>query len=134
RLPEVELGSGESSVQWAVDSNTLNPVPATIPANPAEAPLSEFKQAWRMNESLGTFFTDGGNKFMWWSMDFAPGQGWPWRWGFRKYEDLWGIWPDSYKIPNTQIVYRWEEQGKPPVDLRPAWSEPSNPWHPVWES
>jgi hypothetical protein len=72
---------------------------------------------------------------MMWGTEFAPGVGWPWRWGFRKYEDWWGALPQDYKVPGTRIVWRNDGTEKEPrkVDLRPAWVRPNDPYHPVWE-
>lgn len=147
---QVEIGSGESSIQYAEDSWHFS-VPSPVSRqdfDPVTAPLSEMKQAWRMNESMRDFYRLGGNKFMWWSSESAPGVGWPWRWGFHKYEDWWGIWPETHKIPGTRIVYRYENDDPDqlkrdnliqpstefnPVDLRPAWVRPADPYHPIWE-
>jgi hypothetical protein len=147
---QVEIGSGESSIQYAEDSwhFTLPPPVSWLDFDPITAPLSEMKQAWRMNESMRDFYRLGGNKLMWWSSESAPGVGWPWRWGFHKYEDWWGIWPETHKIPGTRIVYRYENDDPEklkrnnliqpltefnPVDLHPGWVRPADPYHPIWE-
>lgn len=136
-MKDAEVGSGESSMQWAMDSYSLPVPPPTSMAgfDAATAPNSEMKQAWRMNESFGTFFTAGGNKWMQWGTEFAPGGGWPWRWGFRKYEDWWGVWPMHNKIGGTRVVYGYDGTDKAkPADLRPGWSsKQANPYHPIWE-
>jgi hypothetical protein len=146
----VEIGSGESSIQWAEDSWKLTvPPPLSFEGlDPQDAPLSELKQAWRMNESMRDFYRLGGRKLMWWGTAFVPGVGWPWRWGFRKYEDWWGIWPESSKVPGTRIVYRYENDNPDQlkkagllhplidfkaVNLKPAWVNPVDPYHPIWE-
>jgi hypothetical protein len=134
-LQQVEVGSGESSFQWAESSEKLPQKPPTsIRGFVAEkAPLCEFKQAWRLNESLGDFFDSGENKFMLWGSEFAPGRGWPWRWGFRKFQDWWGSWPETCKVPGTNIVFGNDVKGTK-IDLRPGWtSAPTDPYHPIWQ-
>ena len=88
-----------------------------------------------MNQVMGSFFNFGGTKWMMWGSEFAPGVGWVWRWGFRKYEDWWGALPEDYKVPGTRIVWRNDGTEKEPrkVDLRPAWVRPNDPYHPIWE-
>ena len=134
---DVEIGSGESSFQWALDSYqvTSTPGPWKTDFDPnVQQQLSEEGQAWRCNESLGTFFDVGGNKFMFWGTEFAPGAGWPWRWGIRKYQDWWGIWPETHKILGTNIVFRYDNPDGRKVDLRPGWtSAQTDPYHPMWE-
>ena len=134
-LKQVEVGSGESSFQWAESSEKLplNPATSTRGFVAEKAPLCEFKQAWRLNQSLGDFFDSGENKFMLWGSEFAPGRGWPWRWGFRKFQDWWGSWPEKYKVPGTNIVFGNDVNGKK-IDLRPGWtSAPNDPFHPMWQ-
>lgn len=134
---DVEIGSGESCITWLQDSyNILEIAPPTSMENfdPDKTPLCEMKQAWRMNESMGTYFGAGENKFMWWGTEFAPGAGWPWRWGFRKYQDWWGVWPEANKIPGTNIIYKYDSPDGKKADLRPWWSSAqTNPYHPMWE-
>ncbi len=133
---DVEIGSGESSFQWAETSYDLpkNPPKSMDGFDPAKTPLCELKQAWRCNESLGTFFDSGGTKFVQWGTEYAPGGGWAWRWGFRKYQDWWGAWPETHKIPGTNIVYRYDNPDGRKVDLRPGWtSRQTDPYHPMWE-
>ena len=133
---KVEVGSGESSVQWAETSYTIT-VPAPTSFNgqdPETAPLSEMKQAWRLNQTLGDFFGLGGNKFVMWGTEYAPGGGWAWRWGFRKYQDWWGEFPEDFKVEGTNIVYRYDNPDGRKVDLRPGWSSrQTDPFHPMWE-
>jgi hypothetical protein len=136
-IKDAEIGSGESSIQWAPDSWALT-TPPPVKRQPFDARkpvLSELEQAWRMNQVMGSFFNFGGTKWMMWGTEFAPGVGWPWRWGFRKYEDWWGALPEDYKVPGTRIVWRNDGTEKEPrkVDLRPAWVRPDDPYHPVWE-
>ena len=140
-IKDAEIGSGESSIQWAETSwNLTVPPPMNSEGYDFQnAPYSEMKQAFRMNESMGDFYQLGGTKFMWWGTEFAPGVAWPWRWGFRKYEDHWGVWPEDYKIPGTKIVFKHEgdESATPPVkpcDLRPAYVRPEDPYHSMWET
>lgn len=132
-----EIGSGESCVQWLLDSYKVpdGPPPTSMDGvDPAGIPFCEMKQAWRLNESLGTYYGAGGNKFMWWGTEFAPGGGWSWRWGFRKYQDWWGIWPDANKVPGTNIVYRYDNPDGRKADIRRGWSSSeTDPYHPVWE-
>ena len=122
---EVEIGSGESSVEWAASSWDL------------KWP-TERQQAWRLNETLGKTYTDGMTKWMWHGLPQEPGAGWIWRWGWSKYQDHWGVWPETSKIPGTKIVYaapgnpKAKEQ-REPVDLRGAWSRPADPRLPVTE-
>lgn len=133
---EVEIGSGESSFQWAETSHNLPKDPPTSMEgfDPAKTPLCELKQAWRCNESLGTFFDAGGTKFVMWGTEYAPGGGWAWRWGLRKYQDWWGNWPESDKIPGTNIVFGSNPPDGSRVDLRPGWtSAQTDPYHPMWE-
>ena len=133
---EVEIGSGESSFQWAETSYDLpkDPPKSMKDFDPEKTPLCELKQAWRCNESLGTFFTEGGTKFMFWGTEYAPGGGWPWRWGLRKYQDWWGLWRETHKIPGTNIVYRYDNPDGRKVDLRPGWtSRETDPYHPIWQ-
>lgn len=115
---DVEIGSGESSVEYAEDSWTLDT-------------LSERQQAWRLNETLGRTYTHGMTKWMWHGLPQPPGAGWVWRWGWSKYEDHWGIWPENTKIPGTQIVYAGNDKKKGPADLRPAWNNPADTRLPV---
>ncbi len=132
---EVEVGSGESSFQWAESSYDLpkDPPRSTKGLDPEKMPLCELKQAWRCNESLGTFFDAGGTKFVLWGTEYAPGGGWPWRWGLRKYQDWRGAWPESHQIPGTNIVYRYDNPDGRKVDLRPGWtSRETDPYHPMW--
>jgi hypothetical protein len=121
-LPQVELGSGESSVNWAESSYDLTKYGLSIPA-----------QARRLNETLGATFDDGMNKWIWHGIPQPPGFGWVWRWAFRKYEDVWGIWPEANKIPGTRIVWRYDNPDGRKVDYRPAWSRPVDPHLPSWE-
>lgn len=133
---DVEIGSGESSVQWALSSYDITGhVPWTTKIPDAGQPqLSEARQSWRLNESLGTFYDMGGNKFMMWGTEFAPGGGWPWRWGFRKFEDWWGAFPQSTKIPGTRIVAKYDNPDGRKVDLSKGWSSSNtDPYHPDWE-
>ena len=131
----VQLGFGENCYQWALGSyeTTKNPPTTMDGVDPKTVPFCEMKQAWRLNESLGAFYTLGGNRFMMHGTEFAPGVGWAWRWGLRKYEDLWGIWPKSSKVPGTKVIARHKgEKGE--IDYLPAWtSDPANPYHPIWE-
>ena len=133
---DVEIGSGESSVQWALSSYDITghvPWTTKLPDS-GQPPLSEGRQTWRLNESLGTFYDMGGNKFMMWGTEFAPGGGWPWRWGFRKFEDWWGVFPQSAKVPGTRIVYGYNNPHGRKVDLRKGWtSSQTDPYHPDWE-
>lgn len=132
---DVEIGSGESCVQWCLDSYDppKDPPTSMVGFDPDKTPISELKQAWRMNETLGTFYHAGGNKWMMWGTEFAPGGGWPWRWGFRKYEDWWGIWPATHKVPGTNIVYRYDCPDGRRADLRAGWtSAQTDPYHPCW--
>ena len=140
-LQNVEVGSGESSIQWAPSSDALTiPPPTSMEGFDNEkSPMSEMKQAYRMNFCMGNFYNMGGTKYMWWGEEFTPGIGWPWRWGFRKFEDHWGAYPDDYKIPGTKIVFKHEgdPDAKPPIkpcDLRAAWVRPTDPYHPMWET
>ncbi len=131
---DVEIGSGESSFQWAEASDKLpaNPPTSMKDFDPDKTPLCELKQAWRCNESLGTFFDEGGNKFVMWGTEYAPGGGWAWRWGLRKYQDWWGNWPESDKVPGANIVFGDDKDGKR-IDLRPGWTSPqADPYHPIW--
>lgn len=133
---DVEVGSGESSVQWALSSYEIKgDVPWSTHAPDSRQPqLSEARQAWRLNETLGTFYDVGGNKWMMWGTEFAPGGGWVWRWGFRKYEDWWGVWPETHKIPGTKIVYGYDNPDGRKVDLSPGWSSShTDPYHPDWQ-
>jgi hypothetical protein len=135
-LHDAEVGSGESSFQWAESSHQLAvPPPRTLDGvDPEKLPLCELKQAWRFDESMRDFFALGGNKFVLWGTEYAPGGGWSWRWGFRKYQDWWGTWPASHKVPGTNIVYRFDPPSGPSIDLRPGWSSPpTSPFHPLWE-
>lgn len=135
-VKDAEVDSGESSVQWTQNKDELpdGPPPTSMAdLDPEKSPLSVMKQAWQMNESQGTFFDRGGNKFMWWATEFAPGYPWLWRWGFRKYEDHWGAWDASYKIPGTNIVYKHETPDGKTIDLRKAWPDPASVYYPVWE-
>ena len=119
----VEVGMGETSVQWAETTEGAATDTLTIP-----------KQAARVNKMFGQLFDVGMNKFIMWSTEFAPGGGhWPWRWGLRNYEDWWGIWPERFKIPGTQIVYRYEAPDSTVVDLSPEWPRPADPYYPAWE-
>lgn len=125
----VEVGMGETSVQWAETTQ-----------NAGTGDLSMENQAVRLNQMFGQLFSAGMDKFIFWGTEFAPGGGhWPWRWGLRNYEDWWGLWPESYKVPGTQIVYRFEpndeekKKGDKPVDLRPNWPRPADPFYPAWE-
>ena len=69
-----------------------------------------------------------------WATEFAPGGGhWRWRWGLRNYEDWWGVWPESFKVPGTRIVSRYEGEDGVVVDLRPEWPRPADPYYPAWE-
>lgn len=134
---DVEIGSGESCITWLQDSYDIpEGAPSTSMEgfDPDKTPLCEMKQAWRMNESMGTYFGAGENKFMWWGTEFAPGAGWPWRWGFRKYQDWWNVWPEANKISGTNIVYKYDNPDGRKADLRRWWSsEQTNPYHPMWE-
>jgi len=132
---DVEIGSGESSFQWAETSEKIpvNPPTSMEGFDVEKTPLCELKQAWRCNESLGTFFELGGTKFVQWGTEYAPGGGWAWRWGFRKYQDWWGNWPESDKIPGTNIVFGDKSDGKN-LDFRPGWtSSQADPYHPMWK-
>lgn len=133
-LEQVEIGSGESSFQWAENSATITKdPPRTITDEPEKMPACELKQAWRCNESLGEFFDVGENKFVMWGTEYAPGLGWSWRWGFRKFQDWWGVWPNEYKIPGTNIVFGNDTADKVKIDLRPGWtSRETDPFHPMW--
>ena len=134
-MTDAQVGSGESSTQYLLDSyNVPITPPPTELGDPNTAPNSELKQAWRMNESMGTFFTAGGNRFMWWGTEFAPGYGWPWRWGFRKYQDWWRVWPSNCKIGGTNIVYKYNNPDGRTANISPAWSRPTDPYHPVWQT
>jgi len=134
---DVEIGSGESSFQWAADSSEVKGAPPRWDPNydvEKQPALSEEGQAWRCNESLGTFFRLGGTKFMFWGAEFAPGCGWSWRWGLRKYQDWWGIWPEGNKIAGTNIVARYESPEGKKFDLQPGWTSPAaDPYHPIWQ-
>lgn len=121
-LTQVELGSGESSVNWAESSYDLKKLGLSIPA-----------QARRLNETLAATFDDGMNKWIWHGIPQPPGLGWVWRWAFRKYEDVWGVWPEANKIPGTRIVWRYDNPDGRKVDYRPAWSRPADPHLPSWE-
>jgi hypothetical protein len=121
----VEIGMGEASVQWAETTET---------AGSGSPPLSMEKQAERLNQTLGGMSDLGMNKFILWATEFAPGGGhWAWRWGWRNYEDWWGIWPEQYKVPGTQIVYRYDSPKGRTVDLRSCWPRPADPYYPAWE-
>jgi hypothetical protein len=121
-LREVELGSGESSINWADSSYDFQKYGLSIPV-----------QARRLNETLGATFNDGMNKWVFHGIPQAPGFGWVWRWGFRKYEDFWGIWPGANKIPGTRIVWRYDNPDGRKVDYRPAFARPADPYLPSWE-
>ena len=134
---DAEVSSAESSFQWAENSYKVTGPPARWDPNQdrsQKGSLSEEGQAWRCNESLGTFFDLGGNKFVFWGTEYAPGCGWAWRWGLRKYQDWWGVWPDKYKVPGTNIVFGYDNPDGRKVDLRPGWTSPqTNPYHPIWQ-
>lgn len=120
----VELGMGEASIQWA----------ETTERALEDRKLSLENQARRANEVYGGLFNAGMNKFIFWGTEFAPGGGhWPWRWGFRNFEDWWGIFPPDHKVPGTQIVYRLKTPGGKDIDLRPKWPRPADPYYPIWE-
>ncbi len=120
---DVEVGMGESSIQWAETTEKA-----------ATDPLNIEAQARRLNEVYGELFNAGMNKFITWATEFAPGGGhWPWRWGYRNYEDWWGIWPDDFKVPGTQIVYRYKGKDGKEIDLRGEWPRPADPYYPAWE-
>ncbi len=133
---QVEVGSGESSFQWALDSRQVKAAPPPWKPDPAphpQPPLSEEGQAWRFNRSMAEFFGLGGSKFMFWASEFAPGGGWVWRWGLRKYQDWWDIWPAKHKVPGTNIVFGSETDDGAVIDLRPGWtSAQADPYHPIW--
>ena len=119
----VEVGMGETSVQWAETTQDA-----------ATGKLNQQLQAVRLNEMFGQLFTAGMNKFIFWGTEFAPGGGhWPWRWGLRNYEDWWGIWPQRFKVPGTQIVCLLEGKDGAQVDLRQVWARPADPFYPAWE-
>lgn len=133
---DAEVGSGESSFQWAEASDRLAvPPPRSLEGvDPSKLPLCELKQAWQFHESMTDFFGLGGNKFVLWGTEYAPGGGWAWRWGLRKYQDWWGTWPESSKVPGTNIVHRFEPPGRAALELLPAWSSPpTDPYHPIWQ-
>jgi hypothetical protein len=120
---DTEVGMGESSVQWAETTEKA-----------ATDPLNMEAQARRLNEVYGQLFDVGMNKFINWATEFAPGGGhWPWRWGFRNYEDWWGIWPEDFKVPGTQIVYKYKSKDGKEIDLRGEWARPADPYYPTWE-
>lgn len=120
---DVEIGMGETSIQWAETTVTA-----------AIDKLSMEKQAIGVNKTFGELMDIGMNKLITWSTEFAPGGGhWPWRWGFRNYEDWWGIWPETHKIPGTRIVYRYDAPDGNIYDLRPEWPRPTDPYYPAWE-
>ncbi len=120
---DTEVGMGESSIQWAETTEKA-----------ATDPLNMEAQARRLNEVYGQLFDVGMNKFITWATEFAPGGGhWPWRWGYRNYEDWWGIWPDDFKVPGTQIVYKYKGKDGKEIDLRGEWPRPADPYYPAWE-
>jgi hypothetical protein len=121
-LPQVELGSGESSINWADSSYDLKKYGLSIPA-----------QARRLNATLGATFDAGMNKWVFHGQAQPPGFGWTWRWGFRKYEDFWGVWPEANKVPGTRIVWRYDNADGRKVDYRPAFARPADPHLPSWE-
>jgi hypothetical protein len=121
-LPQVELGSGESSINWADSSYDFQKYGLSIPV-----------QARRLNETLGATFNDGMNKWIFHGIPQAPGFGWVWRWGFRKYEDFWGLWPEANKTPGTRIVCRYDNPDGRKVDYGPAFARPADPYLPSWE-
>jgi len=119
----VEIGMGETSVQWA-ESTQLASTDS----------LNMRIQTEDLNEMYGTLFSEGMNKNIMWFTQFAPGGGhWPWCWGLRNYEDFWGIWPADKKIEGTRIVYRFDAPDQKTYDMRPEWPEPENPYFPAWE-
>lgn len=118
-----EIGMGETSVQWAETTETA-----------ATDNLNQEKQAYRLNEAYGRLLSHGMNKIITWATEFAPGGGWwPWRWGLRNYEDWWGVWPESHKVPGTRIVWRYDKDDGTTWDLRPEWSRPADPYYPAGE-
>ena len=121
-LPDVEISSGESSINWADSSYDFEKYGLSVPV-----------QARRLNETLGATFDDGMNKWVFHGIPQPPGFGWVWRWGFRKYEDFWGLWPEANKVPGTRIVWRYDNPGGRKVDYRPAWTRPADPYLPSWE-
>ncbi|MCL2815714.1 MAG: hypothetical protein FWD23_14045 [Oscillospiraceae bacterium] len=122
-LDDVEIGMGETSVQWA-ESTQLAAIDN----------LNMRIQTETMNELYGTLFTEGMNKNIMWFTQYAPGGGhWPWCWGMRNYEDWWNIWPAGKKIEGTRIVYRFDAPDGNVYDMRPEWPEPENPYFPSWE-
>ena len=121
-LPQVELGSGESSINWADSSYDLKKYGLSIPA-----------QARRLNDTFGATFNAGMNKWILHGLAQPPGFGWTWRWGFRKYEDFWGVWPEGNKVPGTRIVWRYDNPDGRKVDYRPAFARPADPHLPSWE-
>jgi hypothetical protein len=119
----VEIGMGETSVQWAESTQLAS-----------SDSLNMRIQTESLNELYGTLFTEGMNKNIMWFTQFAPGGGhWPWCWGLRNYEDFWGIWPAEKKAEGTRIVYRFDAPDGNVYDMRPEWPEPENPYFPAWE-